>query len=359
MKNPNGYGTVRKLSGTRRRPLMALSPEQYAPGETEKRSSVIGYYATRAEAMLALAEWHKTAPSFYVSNMDITLDQLYNEFKKIKFPTISPDTQESYTTAWKWFSDLRHVKVKNIRSGHLQDVVNKAAAVGRSHSSLHKIKVLAGLLEDYAMQNDIIDKNYAQFIILPKSAYKEKDCFSDLDLQKIESAAKDGIAYADVLLIMCYTGWRITELLELTPFAYDEKSQTLTGGNKTEAGKNRVVPVHPKIQPYLKKWRDMNGGRIICRSKEVCLDGDKQTVQLPMTANYFRKYWYYPTLEALGIPMLSPHATRHTFVSLLHKAGADKWDIQRLAGHASEEVTNKIYTHVGLDHLKDAINMLK
>ena len=58
------------------------------------------------------------------------------------------------------------------------------------------------------------------------------------------------------------------------------------------------------------------------------------------------------------MPRLTPHATRHTFASMLHRNGADKWDIQRLMGHSSEVVTNKVYTHVDIDQLQKAVNLL-
>ena len=191
---------------------------------------------------------------------------------------------------------------------------------------------------------------HASFIVLPKAEQKEKTPFSDLDLKKIEKAAEDGILYADLILILCYTGWRINEFLSLTRFSYDKEQKTLTGGLKTDSGKNRVVPVSPKIEPYLKKWLDKGGETIVCREVNGRL--------VKVTDSFFRNEWYYPTLDKLELPRLTPHATRHTFASLLHKKGADKWDIQRLMGHSSLEVTNKVYTHVDIEQLQNAVGLL-
>lgn len=58
---------------------------------------------------------------------------------------------------------------------------------------------------------------------------------------------------------MCYTGFRIAEFLELTSFSYDSISKTLRGGKKTAAGKNRIVPIHPKIQPIIENWISKKG----------------------------------------------------------------------------------------------------
>lgn len=141
------------------------------------------------------------------------------------------------------------------------------------------------------MQNDIVIKNYATFVTLPKAETKEKVPFSDLDLQRIDAAAKAGIMYADLILIMCYTGWRINEFLALTPFSWNSTNHTLRGGEKTEAGKNRVVPVSDKIMPYLQKWLDKGGPTIVCHEYNGKL--------VPVTARYFRENGTTPHLRHL------------------------------------------------------------
>ncbi len=351
MKNPNGYGTVRKLSGKRRKPWAALAPAREVPGNVGVQRQLIGCFETRAEAMTALGAWNKNPSLTSVDLEKITLEQLYKEYIKLpKYKNLSQQTKDCYHAAWGRLSVLGKYKVKDLRVPHFQMVIDAAEKSGLSHSSLHKTKVFAGLLCDYAVQSDITSKNYASFIVLPKAEQKEKVPFSDLDLKKLEDAAKDGFMYADLILIMCYTGWRINEFLSLTPFSYDKEKRTLTGGSKTEAGKNRTVPVSDKVLPYFNKWLEKGGETIICREYNKKL--------IKVTDKYFRDNWYYPTLEALGLPKLTPHATRHTFASMLHRAGADKWDIQRLMGHSSSEITNKVYTHVDVEQLKEAVNLL-
>lgn len=287
----------------------------------------------------------------YIAAEAMTLQQLKEEFfQSQRFKNISKQTQDNYKAAWNHIAPLGEYKVKDIRTAHYQAIIDKCAEKGKSLSSLQKIKILAGLLCDYAVQNDILNKNYATFIVLPKAEQKEKIPFSELDLKKIEQAAEEGILYADLIFILCYTGWRINEFLSLTRFSYDREKKMLTGGLKTDSGKNRVVPVSPKIEPYLQKWIDKGGETIICREVNGKL--------VKVTDNFFRNEWYYPTLEKLELPRLTPHATRHTFASLLHKKGADKWDIQRLMGHSSLDVTNKVYTHVDIEQLQNAVGLL-
>ena len=51
MRNPNGYGTVKKLSGKRRKPFAALTPAHYVPGELKMKREIIGYFEKRSDAM--------------------------------------------------------------------------------------------------------------------------------------------------------------------------------------------------------------------------------------------------------------------------------------------------------------------
>lgn len=352
MKNPNGYGTVRKLSGNRRRPWVALAPERQVPGQISPRREVIGYFEKREDAMSALGAWNKIPNPLPSDKAKMTLEELYKEYKVTRrYKNLSKQTKNCYIAAWAYFDAYKKSRVRDLRTAHFQAVIDAALSSGKSQSTAQKIKVLAGILCDYAVQTDIIDKNYAQFTSLPRAEKSEKRVFTDIDLQKLETAAANGIMYSDLILLMCYTGWRINEFLTLTRFAYNAQNKTLTGGSKTEAGKNRVVPVPPKVQPYLDKWLALGGDTIICRQKGDAL--------IPLSASYFRRNWFYPTLAQLGIDEeLTPHATRHTYASMLHKAGADKWDIQRLMGHSSAEVTNNVYTHVDLEQLKKAANLL-
>lgn len=150
------------------------------------------------------------------------------------------------------------------------------------------------MMYDYALENDIVNKNHAEFIMLPEKGAPTKDRFTDLELTKIEQSAGK-IPYADCILLLCYTGFRINEFLSLTKFGVHQsgKLTLLVGGEKTESGKNRPLPVHPKIKPYLDNWLAKDGDAIVCTE-----DGKA------WTPDGFRRQCYYPALEAMGLRRL-------------------------------------------------------
>ena len=337
-KRENGTGSVIKRKDKVYRPWVARATVKSTDGTT--RRVTIGCYETAREAKSALDSFLESP----TTKINITFSQLFEEWKSVSYRNISKYTIDNYDACYKKLSSLYDLKFKDIRLPDMQFVVDQY--LDMSHSTLTKIKALLTQLFDYAIQNDIVNKNYAEFLVLPKQESSEKEVFTDLEIEKIYQAA-DCVEYADIILMLIYTGFRISEFLELTPFNYDAKTACLRGGKKTTAGKNRIVPVHPKIQPYLDKWLSKGGTTIFCRP-----DGT------PFSADNFRKKYYYPTLEKIGVRQLSPHATRHTFATMLAKQNIRPENIQKLMGHSKYDVTADVYIHQDNDTLREAIEKL-
>ena len=154
---------------------------------------------------------------------------------------------------------------------------------------------------------------------------------------------------------MCYLGFRPSEFLALDVKNYDRKEKTLTGGAKTEAGKNRVVPISKKIQPIVAALaKDRVSGPLFCDGSGNAFSYDK-----------FRDSFFYPALDAIGIynPIVngkhkySPHTCRHTFATLMKGINAPDKDKMKLIGHASPEML-RYYQDVNLEDLKKIINSM-
>ena len=112
--------------------------------------------------------------------------------------------------------------------------------------------------------------------------------------------------WVDTVLILLYSGWRISEFLNLKPEDIDLKEGTMKGGTKTKAGKNRIVPIHPKIRPLIERRLAEGGPRLISYNGKIC----NQT--------QYRIFWA-DIMKALKLNH-TPHECRHTFepLSLIH-----------------------------------------
>jgi len=342
-KRPNGHGSVYKLPGNRRRPWIARITSGWDEDSGRQLFQTIGYYKEEEEGEAALA-LHRVSP--ISPKAGISLGELYEEWSAGKYQYISRQTADNYKAAWKYLSKYKNEKIKDIRTAHLQGIIDGCHKDKMSRSTLEKIRIVSVSLFNYAIENDIVNKNYASFLHLPKTERIEKERFSDLEIKKMfDSTPKN--EWITTVLIMIYTGLRITEMLLLTKFNVNLDKWIITGGIKTEAGKNRGIPINDKIKTYVKLWYDKNGQALICHKEGKGI-----------LAKYYREEYYYPALEAAGVRKLVPHACRHTCASLMAEKGVDPIFIQKILGHAKYATAAEIYTHLEEEKLKEAINKI-
>lgn len=332
-KRANGSGTVYKVSGRRRKPWAAVVT-QYV--NSIRNSVFLGYFATEKEAEVALSSVDvKNIPSDYNS----TLQDIYNAWSHVHFRDVSKKSVEGYETAWKHLSPYYKKKMRDIRTDDFQFVIDELVKKGRSRSACDKIKILANKLCKFAMERDVVNKNYAQFIKLPKAVKKEKEIFSN---EAIEILFKyKWKKTAQIILTFIFTGTRIEELFSIETANVHLKERYMVGGEKTDAGKNRIIPINEKIYPFIESWYNPDNKYLLINSK-----GGKKN------ARNFREREFYPFLKEIGIlskddekPRLTPHNTRHTFSSKMVKAGARPELLQKIIGHANYETTIDTYTH--------------
>lgn len=324
LKRANGTGTVYKLQGRRTRPWVA------AKGKT-----IIGYYDKKTAALGALARLQgRSIDEIY----NWTFKQVYEAWKDEHFRDIGAKGIESYERAYDVFEPLHDRKFRELRTADYQIVIDKYS--DKSHSLLSKFKQLATQMSQWGIRQELITTNFASFIKLPENVKKEKEIFSEEDIQKLEA---DGSQAAKLTLMMVYTGMRIGELFGLRTENVHETY--VIGGEKTEAGRNRIIPIRSEGRKYFAEFRERAKGELLISGYA----GQK------VIAN-FRKRDYYPLLERLGISKKTPHATRHTFASWAVANNIKPELLQKMLGHADYSTTANIYEHFDIDQLVNAID---
>lgn len=324
LKRANGTGTVYKLQGRRTRPWVA------AKGKT-----IIGYYDKKTAALDALARLQgRSIDEIY----NWTFKQVYEAWKDEHFRDIGAKGIESYERAYDVFEPLHDRKFRELRTADYQIVIDKYS--DKSHSLLSKFKQLATQMSQWGIRQELITTNFASFIKLPENVKKEKEIFSEEDIQKLEA---DGSQAAKLTLMMVYTGMRIGELFGLRTENVHETY--VIGGEKTEAGRNRIIPIRSEGRKYFAEFRERAKGELLISGYA----GQK------VIAN-FRKRDYYPLLERLGISKKIPHATRHTFASWAVANNIKPELLQKMLGHADYSTTANIYEHFDIDQLVNAID---
>jgi len=337
-RRANGMGTAYKLSGTRAKPWVARFQCGRDPETNRRKWITLGYYKTKSDAEKALAVNLVNPVS---EKHRITFARLFKEWSSSHYKGLSHQSKKLYDCSYALLRPLHERVFADIRTAECQAAID-ATEKSRSYKSI--MKTLIGMLYSYAMENDICHKNYAQFIRIGKEAKKEIEVFTDAEIKKLFE--NDSIPGADLTLMLIYSGFRIQEMLNLTVFDVDLKQGIITGGLKTDSGKNRIVPIHPKTRCYWVKYTESASDRLFMRNGR------------PLSQAGFRQYIYYPLLESLGIKKRSPHKCRDTFATLLARGGADTLAIQQLMGHANYAFTANTYTAKNSEYLTANLNKL-
>ncbi len=288
------------------------------------------------------------------SSYNMTVEQVYQKWNEAHFQTLTKNGEQGYKNAWRYFSKLKKMKMRDIKTSHLQSCIYIAAEL-YSRSVCEKIKSLSTQLCAYAMQEDIINKNYAQFLKLPAAIEPETHPFT-LDEVKI-LFDNDTDRICRIILCMIFTGFRPTEFFSIEAKKVDIKNMFIRAGAKTEAGKNRLVPIHSSIQNYFEEFYNE---AVKAQRKFVFVNsrGNKLDV------NNFRNRYFYPTLLKIGVlksksdKHVTPYSTRHTFATLCDRAGIDENLLIKMIGHTSHKTT-EIYIHKTEEDMKNALESVK
>lgn len=337
---PNGAGTAYR----RGRTWTAQITIGWKDGRQLYRTK--GGFSTKREA-LDYCQQLKNAPK---QKSKYTFRQIYEMWLPTHESRVSKSTMDCYKAAYKYFSPLYHISMQDIDVDALQECIDDCPHGKRTKENM---KALAGLLCKYAVPRHQIDMNYAEFLHTGNDVKSTRPAFS---MEQVELIRRHiGVTpYADVVYVLIYTGFRPTELFSLTKDSYIDG--VLYGGIKTEAGKNRAVPVSPKIKAIVDEHATNCHGFLFPR------DNGEQ-----MTVSYFRDNYFYQILDAAGIQPIPttekpayyvPYSCRHTFANMLKYAqGSDK-DKASLIGHEDYSTTKKHYQSAELDALKNIVASL-
>ena len=305
-----------------------------------------GGFSTKRDA-LAYCQQLQAAP---IEKPKMTLQQVYDAWLPVHEARVSKSTADCYKAAFRYFDDLHYRLMSDIDVDELQECLD---ACPRARRTRENMKAVIGLLYKYAIPRHQATMNLAEYLHTGDNDKSTRPPFSPEQVERIRQ--RIGITpYADVVYVLIYTGFRPAELFSLTKDSYHDG--ILIGGIKTEAGKDRAVPVSPRIMPIIEERVSTCHGFLFPR------ENDEQ-----MSVAYFRDCCFYPVLAAAGIQPLpttehpayyTPYSCRHTFANLLKGAPGSDVDKAKLIGHADYSTTKKMYQSAELEAMKKIIEEL-
>lgn len=267
-----------------------------------------------------------------------TFKEVYEKFIEWKYGEaaqrkLSPQAKSSNQAAFKHFESIHNKIFRELQHDDFQQCILNCQ---RKSATKENMVILIKQMTKYAILYNMAEVDRSTALYSPECDDESGVPFTDDEIRILKKHKDDPIV--EFILIMCLSGYRIAAYADIE---INTDKWYFSGGVKTAAGKDRIVPIHPYIQPLVE--RRMN--RIGC--------------MLDVTQGTFRKRMYEKLTE-IGIKKHTPHDCRHTFSMLLERAKVNDNDRKRLLGHSfGADITNKIYGHRTIEELRTEIEKIK
>lgn len=356
MRLPNGFGRITELKGRNlRNPwrVMVTTGIDSNGRPIGKLLKPQSYFATYNDAYTALMKYHADPVTMATT---MTIQELFDQWKEEHYIEIADSTKRQYDSVWKYCEKIKVLAVREVRARHIKACCEEPDVPPTTRPLM---KTLFNQLFKYALENDLVERNYAKDVSLSKLTYKEiaekktnHVSFTDEELNIMWSKLGT-VPNVDVVLIQCYMGWRPSELLDIRLENIDLGQKIIVGGMKTTAGTNRTVPIHSLIYPLVVARYN----RAMERNSTFLFYNPKLGTQISYSLyrNMFK--------EVINGCELGkehrPHDPRKTFVTNAKKYNVDEYAIKLIVGHFIADITEKVYCDRDNSWLHDEIEKIR
>lgn len=337
----NGQGSVFQLPNKRWKAVKTIGYETGSDGKVRRITRSKSGFRTKKEALEYLPKIGTDARI-----KPVTFRQVYDAWE----PThrAGKSTMDCYRAAMRYFKPVYHMNIANITIDDLQECLDDCQKGKRTRENM---KALCGLLYKYAIPRNLVTLNMGQYLIVGRGDSGAKEAIPE-DAVKAIKQSVGIIPGADYVLCQCYLGFRPSEFLALDIENYNREQRAFMGGAKTEAGKDRVVTVSPKIQPIIDRLiENRTSGPVFCAG-----NGKRLSIEA-------YRGMFYDVLEKCGIEnpatetngvkrrKYTPHSCRHTFATMMKRVDGTDKDKLELIGHTSVEML-RYYQDVDYEDLR-------
>jgi integrase/recombinase XerD len=341
MRKPNGYGSIKKLSGKRRRPYVFVV-------SIKGKQKPVEYFATHVDAEIFAAEYNKIHKNTSLADHKLTFAELFHRWLPRHIADTSPSDSAicGYKNAYRHLSLLHGMEYKEIRYIDYQRIIDDMRKTGLSYSSVKKVRSLISLLEKYSIKIEESGKPYAALLSLGRNkAVHPHKPFTRQKINRLWSIADSpGV---DTVLILLYTGMRVGEMLNLLKSDINRRQRLIRITRSKTASGIRSIPIHHRIQPLILSRMHSPGIHLIA-------DSHGRHYEYSRYCTIWRR-----VMQSIRADGHTTHDCRHTVATLLDNAGANETAKRRILGHAGGDVTERVYTHKGIRQLRKCIELLK
>lgn len=335
-----------------------------------------------------------------ISNMyNFTVNQLFDFWFENYSINLKNTSIRNLSDDYKRVKDsIGHLKVRDVRQSHIQKIVQELIDKGYAYRTIESSKNFLCNLFNKAIENRIIIYNPCSGVVMPFKSTREKVPL-DKEMEKKFFQAIYGQRYEELFHILLYTGMRLGEAVALEWKDIDFENRRISI-SKTMLRLKQYNRKNQKIRDervYITSPKTYTSIRIIPMSNYVASqflkwkakqEMDKQKLSNWGEKNYLLKEYpelIFTTSKGMWLPpsdawrycaqgvsrvneieihiaelehrepnllVLYPHLLRHTYATRCVEQGMNPKAIQKLLGHASEDMLN-VYTHPSLEFLDD------
>lgn len=375
-RRPNNAGTVVKLSGKRRKPYCArISSDERDIMTGKKKQIIIGTFETKLEALNALSLYHMTVQKTLSDKEADAIDaNLYNQImqrKNAHVPTfaqlydnvdrnyiskLSSSAKRGYAASFKRINKLHDRPITELSLKKIQSVFDELKRT-TTKDSLSDSKRIVKMVFKEAIIQELISKedDLTEYINIDTDFEGTKTVHRSFNINEISKLIEDDTYESKVILIYIFTGCRAIELLNLpkenihikeicNDDGVEREVSYIIAGVKTTSGKNRIIPIHKVIEPYIIEM----------------LKKDNVLLRYPQKSPYdaFKIQLFLPLMKRLKMNHL-PHDTRHTFSTLAEMYNLNEYMVKKILGHKYQDLTKDVYTHTLVNRLYTEIHKIQ
>lgn len=263
-----------------------------------------------------------------------TVSQWADEWLEVyKKPSVGFKSMESYSLSVKRLKESLGTRtLSSITQADLQKLANTTR--GKSASAISKYAMTIKAIFQSAVDNRLIAYSPASGIKPPKGTAGTHRALSNDEIEKVYQLCLDGHTLSLPVGVMLFAGLRKGESMGFDPVTDVDTmlhvrravawpvNQPIIKQPKSKAG-IRSIPIFNQLKPLLDRPR-------VILSKQMFHDA-------------------LTDFKAKCGVKFTPNDLRHTFCSLLYAADVDIKTAQLWMGHASPEVTLRVYTHLVKD----------
>lgn len=331
MRLPNGFGSVVKLSGKRRRrPYMARKTEGFDPETGYPIYKILGYFETYAEAYEFLSDYNRR-PDETIGKTK-TFADVYEAWMKeytttpVKGKLPSKKTVLGYEGIYKnHVRGLYGIPIAELTAVKMQEAIT---ACRQGEGVQKHMKKLFSHLSKYAVRAGWIQQDQSGLVRATKGSDIQRRPFRPDEVQEIWKMEPS--SWRDYALILLYTGMRGGEPCEPDVDISHLDDGYIIAGLKTDAGRERVIPIHSDIRA--------------------------------MAKNFFtnKRYTYRTYLEHFEqmFPDHVPTDCRRGFISQAQECKIDPVAAHKITGHVMKDIHYDVYAHLQISYLQSEMEKL-